>query len=570
MGLSTELPWALLLALALVHVVLCPFTKVEESFNAQAWHDVRFLLLDGGGSLDAFDHHEFPGVVPRSFLGAWAVALCARPVGWALDRALPGLSAALGAALPGSRAAAWAEEVCAHAGLRALLAARLTLAVLTWWSLRRLGRAVGLRLGRDAERWLAVVCACQFHLVFYLGRPLPNTYALGLCALALARWLEGAWAPGCAWLALCTVALRCDTVILAGLVALAMLFSREATPLAFVVNGFASGLAALMLTVALDSLMWRRWLWPEGVVLVFNTVLNKSHEWGTMPWHWYASSALPRALMAALPLATLGALQPLDRLACARGALLDAIAIKYLAWPAAGYVALYSLLPHKELRFLFQALPFVNTLAALALAKLERVSREAGSKASSSSSSNNNNNSNSNSNNNTRGSCGSARRGLARAALFAAAGALAASCAVAQISLYVAMHNYPGAEALLAVQRDHASIRSANANVTKRDTVKVHYCVLAAMSGITRFLEHGSAGIEYSKREDTAFSATLCNPASGFDYLVIEPQRWRDEPACRDNYRLLRTVHGKPVFEWRNRAVRTEPALLVLKASGAP
>jgi hypothetical protein len=125
------------------------------------------------------------------------------------------------------------------------------------------------------------------------------------------------------------------------------------------------------------------------------------------------------------------------------------------------------------------------------------------------------------------------------------------------------MHNYPGAEALLAVQRDHA-------NATTHSAVKVHYCVLAAMSGITRFLERGPAGIEYSKREDAAFSAALCHPASGFHYLVVEPQRWRDDPFCRDNYRLLRTVQGKPVLDWRSRAVRTEAALLVLKANGTP
>lgn len=80
------------LAVIVAHILLCPYTKVEESFNMQAVHDLLYhrtnisavrrhvsSLTMSHCARRQYDHHEFPGVVPRTFAGAMVVASMAAP-----------------------------------------------------------------------------------------------------------------------------------------------------------------------------------------------------------------------------------------------------------------------------------------------------------------------------------------------------------------------------------------------------------------------------------------------------------------------------------------------------------
>lgn len=94
-----------------------------------------------------------------------------------------------------------------------------------------------------------------------------------------------------------------------------------------------------------------------------NTVDNRSSEWGVSPWHWYFINAIPKSTTIAYPLALFAIIfKPTGRI-------FDSKVIELLT-PAMIFVGMYSLLPHKELRFIFPALPVINVCGAIGLTKM--------------------------------------------------------------------------------------------------------------------------------------------------------------------------------------------------------
>jgi alpha-1,6-mannosyltransferase len=378
---------------------LTPFTKVEESFNVQAVHDTLFW----GPDFERWDHHEFPGIVPRTFLGALPLGLLSSPLSFIFQAIGP----------PEDK-------------LLSLFAARITLAFLMSMALHRLASSIRRRVGRAESRVFLLAVCCTPHLCFYASRTLPNVFAMLLCTYGVAVWAEATWLAdydelessasgenkadfeGCRAsgesrdflfiaivLFVCsTLWFRCDTLVLFGPVLLSMLLSGRVGFLRLAGWGILTGAVALGITVLVDSAMWGKTLWPEGVVFFFNAVENRSSEWGTEPFHWYWTRALPSAMLAFFPFIFVGALNvapphsesstwPPRASPCSKSALARSVCCSSLwgwldpTWgeigiPCLAFVALYSVLPHKETRFLFLALPALLATAAIGAVKVAR------------------------------------------------------------------------------------------------------------------------------------------------------------------------------------------------------
>ena len=315
----------------IAHMLAAPYTKVEESFNVQACHDAM-LLGASPSALGGWDHVQFPGAVPRTFVGAL-------------------LSSAIGAP---AAALAWSRGAPLIAGQ---LCARGALAAISVGAFALFRHATRDALGGGVGRALALVVLVQFHLPFYMSRFLPNTFALAVAHIATGLALRERPYAALSTIAAGAALFRCDLVLLLAPFGIWLWLFRPPGKRASFARAAAcaagAAAAAAALSVAVDSILWQRTLWPELEVLLFNTVDNRSSEWGTSPPSWYLYSALPRALLGAMPLALAGfVLEP---------------RVRAPVLCSATFIALYSALPHKETRFLYPALPAFNLAAAVAV-----------------------------------------------------------------------------------------------------------------------------------------------------------------------------------------------------------
>lgn len=255
-------------------------------------------------------------------------------------------------------------------------------------------------------------------------------------------------------------------------------------------------------------------------MLFFNTVENRSSAWGVMPWHWYLTAALPKALNVNLlwiACAVLGLVydpsssSSLLPLALRPQHHTQRRLLYHTVLPAMAFVMLYSLLPHKELRFIFPALPLLTLAAASGLSKvlpgrsseliyplhlLDDQQEEEDKK-----------------NDDKPPAANISGKHEFYAALSSGGVVLVVTLAMLLSSIFLSssMHNYPGGMALERLLTQHIG---AHSPMLLSETVFVHIDPAAAMTGVTRFTQerilqqgHSSTGSGYLNTNPDAWTA---------------------------------------------------------------
>ncbi|KAJ3177958.1 dolichyl-P-Man:Man(7)GlcNAc(2)-PP-dolichol alpha-1,6-mannosyltransferase [Gaertneriomyces sp. JEL0708] len=326
------------------HLALCRYSKVEESFHMQSIHDV-FVFGTGRLAVQYYDHLQFPGVVPRSFIPSLI-----------LGKLLAGIHYVL----PSCK------------GFSAQIIARLMVGCWTAWSLDRLCLAAARTWGRPVGAWFCVISAAQFHLMFWGTRTVGNVLMFGFVTWGMATLITTSKDR---------VPRRPRLLPLFSLAAATTLIRLDTLPLTFAIllitlapaiqSGTLSVMSAatcvavynlvLLLSMGVDAYFWhpdesQLLKLTELDVFAFNIIKKGAQAYGISPWHHYFTALLPRICSTALPLAVVG-------FVC------DKDVRRYVAIMI-GYVAMYSSLGHKEWRFIIYVIPVINLAAAIGTVKL--------------------------------------------------------------------------------------------------------------------------------------------------------------------------------------------------------
>ncbi|KAJ3441113.1 dol-p-man [Anaeramoeba flamelloides] len=280
----------------------------------------------------------------------------------------------------------------------------------------------------------------------------------------------------------------------------------------FLIWSITPAISGIVLSFLIDSFFWKKAIWPEGVVLLYNTVQNKSSNWGTSPFYWYFARLIPKAILNSLPIFGLS-------IFCFPK--LKKSPATHLAIVAMVYIFLYSFLPHKELRFVFPAIPLFNTFASAICQKNQKNQKNQKDKINQKKSKSIKNANQTDPKIKTK----SPKKFFSYIVLFVGYCSIFVGIMITLSFLFASINNYPGGKALLEM--------NSYLNEQKLSCKPfLHIDVYAAETGVSRFLE--LPNVTYSKKENLQNNQLL-----RYSHLITEISNLDN-----NKWTLIKSVQG--------------------------
>lgn len=372
-------------------VLISPYTKVEESFNVQALHDIVNVGVD---QIEKFDHLQFPGAVKRTclamlFLSLPSVYLSTTAKKWA--KCLTCISLALNSVIPTSIGSLSVDQMSTlfnETKIRQLIFARVAFAILTCSSIIYLRRSIQHSCSVYSKHigiWFSFFMYPLPHIVYYSSRFLPNFLSFPFTNIAIALFISGDIARSIAVLVFTGVIFRFEVLVFVAIlsfISVSGIFRRGKPILSLragVVVACVSGILSIFLSSRIDSYFWDvSFTVPEFESFLFNVVDGKSSEWGVESPYAYFFKYIPRmfasqfeiVLILSLVFVFLSLLNG-RKLITKNSTYYRVDYVNYgvgtittLMWTSICYIFVLSLNGHKEWRFLVYTIPIFCTVAA--------------------------------------------------------------------------------------------------------------------------------------------------------------------------------------------------------------
>ncbi|KAM9409446.1 GPI mannosyltransferase 3 isoform 1-T4 [Pholidichthys leucotaenia] len=215
---------------------------------------------------------------------------------------------------------------------------------------------------QDVARWTFFCHLCSWFTWFCCTRTLTNSTETTLTCLALCYFPF----PGSKtysskkYLALVALAVMVrPTALIVWFPLLMHHLWREGDKLRLITHNYIPiGTLAVGISAAIDCLYYEKWTLVQFNFLKFNIFHGVADFYGSHPWHWYFTQGFPVVIGAHLPLLLHG---------CSLAFRRYKILLAAIIWT----IVVYSLLPHKEFRFIYPVLPLCMIFCGTSLAHLK-------------------------------------------------------------------------------------------------------------------------------------------------------------------------------------------------------